>query len=213
LKGPAMSQSATQVVVSFVVRNRNLSHEQFSEHYESHHGPLAAGLSGFRMYVSRYIQNHVLEKLSGTVVDIDGITILSQLPREDYSKGFFQHPDFAAHVQADSRFLFDIPKNRAFPGLQHTQATRLRMPKLLLLATTQSTDSVLTLLSADAAQVTDFGATAEAPQPFGHDRMIEAWFGSPDALRVGLREVTLAIKEPIEAWSVREVLIYDGTTI
>jgi hypothetical protein len=208
-----MSQSPTHVLASFVVRNPNLSHEQFSRHYESHHGPLAAALSGFRMYVSRYVQNHVIEKLSGTGVEIDGITMLWQLPREDYTIGFFQHPDFAAHVQPDSQVLFYIPKNRAFLGLQHTQKIRLGSHKLLLLTSAQSTDSVLALLSADEAQVTDFGATPETPLPvFGHDRMIEAWFESPNALRVGLREVKLAVDEPIDAWSVREVLNYDGST-
>jgi hypothetical protein len=213
MKDRNMSLNLTHVLTSFVVRNPDLSHEEFSKHYEFHHGPLAAGLSGFRMYVSRYVQNHVIEKLSGSIDAIDGVTILSQIQREDQTKGFFQHPDFAAHVQSDSKFLFDIPKNRAFLGIQHTRKSRFGSHKLLLLTSDQSADLVITLLSADEFQVTDFGDTTDTSVPaFGYGRMIEAWFDSLDSLRAGLQVAMQTVDEPIDAWSVREVLIYDGVT-
>jgi hypothetical protein len=213
MKDRNMSLNLTHVLTSFVVRNPDLSHEEFSKHYEFHHGPLAAGLSGFRMYVSRYVQNHVIEKLSGSIDAIDGVTILSQIPREDQTKGFFQHPEFAAHVQSDSKFLFDIPKNRAFLGIQHTRKSRFGSHKLLLLTSDQSADLVITLLSADEFQVTDFGDTTDTSVPaFGYGRMIEAWFDSLDSLRAGLQVAMQTVDEPIDAWSVREVLIYDGVT-
>jgi hypothetical protein len=204
-----MSHSRTHVVVSFVVRNPALSLEQFSQHYGSHHGPLAAKLPAFRMYVSRYIQNHLIEKLSG-VVEIDGVTVLTQVPREDYTVGFFQHPDFKTHVQDDSHFLFDVSKNRAFLGVQQTQQGGLGFHKLLLLSSVQQLDSILALLSPGKSRVTEFGGGMETAAPvFGYDRMIEAWFESADALHAYMREVKRIVGDGAEAWRVGEVLIYD----
>lgn len=93
---------------SFLKRHAGMSRPHFSRHYLEHHGPLAAGLGGFRKYAFRYEQNHLDEDLA-TAGDplFDGLTMTFQVPREDYRQGFFQHPDYA-RVRPDEEYLFDL---------------------------------------------------------------------------------------------------------
>jgi hypothetical protein len=93
---------------SFLKRRPGMSRPAFSSHYLDHHGPLAAGLAGFRQYAFRYLQNHIDEDLTrGEDPPFDGLTMTFQVPRADYRQGFFQHPDYA-HVRPDEEYLFDL---------------------------------------------------------------------------------------------------------
>lgn len=93
---------------SFLKRHPGMSRSAFSRHYLEHHGPLAAGLAGFRQYAFRYLQNHIDEDLTGAgEPPFDGLTMTFQVPREDYRQGFFQHPDYAK-VRPDEEYLFDL---------------------------------------------------------------------------------------------------------
>ncbi len=93
---------------SFLKRHPGMSRLAFSRHYLEHHGPLAAGLAGFRKFAFRYLQNHFDEDLTGGgEPPFDGLTMTFQVPREDYRQGFFQHPDYAK-VRPDEEYLFDL---------------------------------------------------------------------------------------------------------
>jgi uncharacterized protein (TIGR02118 family) len=57
-------------MVCFVRRRPDLSHEAYSQHWRTRHGPLAvARQPGFW----HYVQNHVVERLTNTTPDFDGI--------------------------------------------------------------------------------------------------------------------------------------------
>jgi hypothetical protein len=93
---------------SFLKRHAGMSRPAFSRHYLEHHGPLAAGLAGFRKFAFRYQQNHFDEDLTAAGdPPFDGLTMTFQVPREDYRQGFFQHPDYA-QVRPDEEYLFDL---------------------------------------------------------------------------------------------------------
>jgi hypothetical protein len=211
-----MPTNVTHVRSSFLTRNPNLSPEQFSRHYEHCHGPLAISLEGFLKFTAQYVQNHVLEKLTGGGLEIDGVTVTTQLPREDYSRGFFHDPDYAK-VQPDEQFLFDISKTRSVLGRQVAPKRRPGSNKLLLLTSAHSGDELLSHLAADEATVTELDTTTASSlgfgsSTFGYDRMIEAWFNSAEALRTGFRRAEQDAEEPIEAWRTREVLILPSRT-
>lgn len=57
-------------MVCFVRRRPDITHEAYSRHWRERHGPLAvARQPGFW----HYVQNHVVERLTGTTPDFDGI--------------------------------------------------------------------------------------------------------------------------------------------
>jgi uncharacterized protein (TIGR02118 family) len=57
-------------MVCFVRRRPDLTHEAYSRHWRERHGPLAvARQPGFW----HYVQNHVVERLTDTTPDFDGV--------------------------------------------------------------------------------------------------------------------------------------------
>jgi hypothetical protein len=93
---------------SFLKRHAGMTRPAFSRHYLEHHGPLAAGLGGFRQFAYRYLQNHLDEDFSGDGdPPFDGLTMTFQVPRPDFRQGFFQHPDYA-QIRPDEEYLFDL---------------------------------------------------------------------------------------------------------
>lgn len=102
--------------LAFLRRNPALSRQEFSSHYERHHGPLAASLVGFRKFVRRYVQNHVEDLPGGKEPPFDGVTMTTQVPREDYSRGFSSEPDYLAILRPDENYLFDLAKTVAVLG-------------------------------------------------------------------------------------------------
>ena len=72
---------------SFLKRHAGMTRPAFSRHYLEHHGPLAAGLGGFRQFAYRYLQNHFDEDFSGDGdPPFDGLTMTFQVPRPDYRR-------------------------------------------------------------------------------------------------------------------------------
>jgi uncharacterized protein (TIGR02118 family) len=67
---PSARQSPGFKMIAFLRRRPDLTHEQFSQHWRNNHGPLAvARQPGFW----RYVQNHVVERLTDTTPDWDGV--------------------------------------------------------------------------------------------------------------------------------------------
>lgn len=100
---------------SLLKRHPRHSREFFSTYYETHHGPLAARQPGFRKFTTRYLQNHVLDLPDGAEPPFDGISMTTQVPRADYSQGFFGEPDYA-NVKDDERYLFDLSSTISLLG-------------------------------------------------------------------------------------------------
>jgi hypothetical protein len=92
---------------SLLKRNPRHTRAYFSSYYELRHGPLAARQEGFRKFTTRYIQNHILDLPDGSEPSFDGVSMTTQVPRADYSQGFFGEPDYE-NVKADEIYLFDI---------------------------------------------------------------------------------------------------------
>lgn len=106
---------------SLLRRSSGLSRDEFSRHYRDVHGPLAAAQAGFRQFAFRYDQNHVeTDLLGGGDPPYDGITVTYQVPRADYRRGFFQHPDYA-NVRPDEEFLFDLARTVSVLGTEASE--------------------------------------------------------------------------------------------
>lgn len=185
---------------SFLKRNPALGREAFSAHYESVHGPLAAGLEGFRKYATAYLQNHVE---SDEESPFDGLTITTQVPRANYSEGFFSHPDYAK-VQPDEQYLFDVGNTVSVLGEEQPWQTgpRSRWKVLFLGALTLEGIPGLgrvtrNLLDMQSASALGFGGAS-----FQHDVLWELWFASETERS--------AFVTPLkrEAIPVREINIY-----
>lgn len=197
---------------SFLARNDALSPEQFRHHYEFVHGPLASSLEGFRKYSSRYVQNHVVTKLAGRYLDIDGITATTQVPREDYRTGFFQEPDYAK-VQPDEEYLFDLTRTSSVLGRQDEGNPQRGAHKLFALADATSESTLRTLLTdapvsftrleTDTASALGFGKSS-----FIFDLAIEAWFDDPEELQRSVDAIRDKISGPLEMWRIREVIMF-----
>jgi hypothetical protein len=198
---------------SLLRRNPTLSREGFSQHYEFTHGPLAASQAGFRQYASRYLQNHVEPLSDGSEPLFDGVTMTTQIPRSDYTRGFFSHPDYA-NVQDDERYLFDIGNTVSLLGWEDT---------LLDGAVTQS--KALLLIVSDAFRRDDLrdagrivahrldlhtaSALGFREGIFNYNLLIEAWFEDAAArAAAGRRYAGRTDDLPPVFLPVREVLVY-----
>jgi hypothetical protein len=211
-----MSNSRGPVVRrhSLLKRRSKWSRARFLEHYEFHHGPLAANQPGFRKFATRYIQNHVIELPDDSVPRFDGITITTQRPREDYTRGFFSEPDYET-VRVDEEYLFDLDETVSLLGTETivldgvetdykaVMLTRVRDFDAALL--TGSKRLVLNRLELETATALGFGASR-----FDQDLLVEAWFGSEQSRTRAFRAT-----KPCDAHSsgdcflpVREVIIY-----
>lgn len=180
---------------SFLKRHAGLSRQAFSRHYLEHHGPLAAGLAGFRKFAFRYEQNHFDEDLTGAAdPPFDGLTMTFQVPREDYRQGFFQHPDYA-QVRPDEEYLFDLSATVSVLGEEEVVFGQGREgAKAILLAMGGGRGSadletygvrraVCNRLDTGTATALGFGESA-----FAYDRLWEIYFASPDDRRAACRD-------------------------
>ncbi|MFL9895151.1 MULTISPECIES: EthD domain-containing protein [Paraburkholderia] len=199
---------------SFLKRASGWSRRDFSHYYEHNHGPLAAGLHGFRKFATRYIQNHVDDLPDGADPLFDGVTMTTQVPRDDYSRGFREEPDFDT-VKADEQYLFDLNKTVSVLGREDTVPDGKFLPyKALILYTKQALPSVqlmrpakLVLNHLDPSTAGGFASDAGA---FDYDFLAEAWFESIVArdnafvASRSLRNMTV----PTVFLPVREVIIF-----
>ncbi|MFM6991810.1 MAG: EthD domain-containing protein [Rhodoferax sp.] len=199
---------------SLLFRNPALNQEQFSRHYETHHGPLAASLEGFRKYCWRYVQNHVESLPDGREPRFHGITMTSQVPRVDYRKGFFNEPDYEK-VKPDELYLFDVSRTVSVLGCEEPAEGGLPTPwKALLLAQPDFLDSwqpvgltrkVLNSLDTSSASALGFNSSQ-----FSYGLLVELWFTSEAARDEAYAQVAAQDFNSSAPFflPVREVLIY-----
>ena len=208
-----MTQAAIIRRSSFLKRNPNHTREAFSRYYEASHGPLAASLPGFRKHTVRYVQNHV-ENHAGHSLPFDGITITTQVPRKDYSVGFFNEPDYE-RIKDDEVYLFDVSRAVSVLGdvIEGPLAPQDGFKAVFLAgagwvaprdfrvegATTHA------LSRCDLSTATALGFRNSA---FGHPHMIEAWFRTRDARDGAVARSDRLAGAGSIAMPVREVLIF-----
>lgn len=198
---------------SLLRRNPALSREAFSTHYELTHGPLASSQEGFRQFASRYIQNHVERLPDDSEPLFDGITMTTQIPRDDYTRGFFNHPDYA-NVQDDERYLFDIAKTVSLLGWEEVvvDGTVTQFKALLLITSAAFAQDELCPASrivANHLDVKTASALGFSKGAFSYDLLIEAWFDDAPARAAAYREYTRSAEGlPPIFLPVREVLVY-----
>jgi hypothetical protein len=203
---------------SFLKRNPALTMRQFREHYEYVHGPLAAAQTGFRKYTLRYMQNHVEGAPDGHDGAFDGITVTTQRPREDYSRGFFNEPDYE-NVKADEQYLFAIERTVTVPGVEilrvQTGAPSAGAKAVVLLGDERDARKLAEfaaglpgLMRATVSELATQRASALGfrSAQFAFHYLVECWFATEDK-RVAALAGSLADGSAI-ALPVREVLIF-----
>jgi uncharacterized protein (TIGR02118 family) len=99
----------TMIKVSILmVRRRDLTYEQYIEHWRDIHGPLFASQPASRQYVRRYIQNHITgDALPGTTTSkFDGI---AEIWFDDLggAKAFFASDSYRRNVIPDEEAFMD----------------------------------------------------------------------------------------------------------
>jgi hypothetical protein len=170
-----------------------MSRPAFSRHYLEHHGPLAAGLAGFRKFAFRYLQNHLDEDLTGAgEPPFDGLTMTFQVPREDYRQGFFQHPDYAK-VRPDEEYLFDLSATVSVLGEEEIVFSHeTGGEKAIILSSGGPAgalekyglrQAVCNHLDTKTATALGFGKSA-----FAYDLLWEIYFASSDERRAACRD-------------------------
>lgn len=198
---------------SLLRRNPALSRGAFSTHYEFTHGPLASSQEGFRQFASQYVQNHVEHLPDDSEPVFDGVTMTTQVPRDDYTRGFFNHPDYA-NVQDDERYLFDITKTVSLLGWEQVVMDGPATPfkALLLVASADYTQDRLQAAGrvvANHLNVNTASALGFSKGTFSYDLLIEVWFNEAAARTAAYREYTRPAEGlPPIFLPVREVLVY-----
>mgnify|MGYP002379562285 CR=1 FL=1 len=200
---------------SLLKRNPNHSRQEFSRYYEHHHGPLAANLPGFRKFSARYVQNHVEELPNGAEPLFDGVTMTTQVPRDDYTRGFFNEPDYEK-VKPDAIYLFDMTKTVSVLGREDPTISGPTSPyKALILAQTGTlaamrmpapSSVVLNHLDRSTASALGFRAGT-----FDYELLVEVWFAHADERRRAFDTVVAFSRDHGDTsvfLPVREVLIF-----
>ncbi len=203
---------------SFLKRASALSRQQFSRHYADHHGPLAVSLAGFRKYTTRYIQNHVEIMQDEEEPRFDGVTITTQVQRPDYSRGFFNEPDYEM-IKGDEIYLFDLNATVSVLGQQELVKDGTETPyKALILADMQTfeclalppcTKLVHNHLDVSTASILGMGRTQ-----FEYALLTEIWFEENDArARVSSQtQDVVVVGHPGLFMAVTEYTMLDVTT-
>ncbi|MEP9386037.1 EthD domain-containing protein [Mesorhizobium sp. KR9-304] len=170
---------------SFLKRNPALTRRGFRRHYAEVHGPLAASQAGFRRHTLRYVQNHV-EAGEDDETLFDGITMTTQVPRADYTRGFFHEPDYA-NVKPDELYLFDIDRTVSVLGEVIVSPTVAPQgyKAVLLSGAGWSPPAHLCIegasqLSASRLDVSNASALGFSGAVFVHPYMVEAWFAAAE---------------------------------
>jgi hypothetical protein len=188
---------------SFLKRHAGMTRPAFSRHYLEHHGPLAAGLGGFRQFAYRYQQNHFDEDFSGNGDPLfDGLTMTFQVPRPDYRQGFFQHPDYA-YVRPDEEQLFDLSATVSVLGEEQLVFDRAAGGIKAVILTAQGPADVPAAVDLGAHAFDVFGVrrairnrldtkTATAlgfgQSAFAYDLLWEVFFDSADRRQVACKD-------------------------
>lgn len=199
---------------SLLKRNPNLDRAAFSEHYEHKHGPLASRQAGFRKYTQRYIQNHVEGTPETVDTAFDGVTMTTQVPRDDYSTGFFTEPDYE-NVKPDETYLFDLTKTVSLIGEEQISfdgpATRW---KVLLLIAARRFDaeafSGVSRIALNRLETSTASALGFNSSTFEYDLLAELWFTSEAQRDTAFQDAQgWGESEPAPIFlPVREVLVF-----
>lgn len=207
---------------SFLPRNSELDPEKFSLHYLEYHGPLAANQAGFRKFTERYEQNHVLQTLSQYRLLMDGITKTWQLPRDDYSLGFFSEPDYV-NVQADEHYMFDTSKvvslladteesyrsdddarhGAKVLGIVYTPVAREDLRSEL--EQTAASYHSLSRIEPSLASALGYGAIE-----FDGTWIIEAWFADSEVAQRAAARLSAFLDTKLDLWLVKNHVIYSS---
>jgi hypothetical protein len=204
-------QDAPWTRFSLLRRNPALTPEAFRTHYAEVHGPLASAQAGFRKFTLRYVQNHVETPADSGAPHFDGVTATTQIPRDDYTRGFFQEPDYAA-VKDDERYLFDVSRTVSVLGeLMAGDGTRGGAKAMVLTGTDWSPQPCVPgaaavrihrLATANASAL-GFGAAA-----FDHPYLVECWYSKePDRVRL-VDGPNAFFGAGAVAFAVRELLVF-----
>ncbi len=197
---------------SFLKRNTDLNPEQFSRHYETHHGPLAASQAGFRKHTLRYVQNHV-EHDGRTEPAFDGITMTTQVPRDDYSRGFFHEPDYE-NVKPDELYLFDMSRTVSALGqVVEGSATLQAGFKAVVLSGEAWSPSGVRIAGATGSatsrlDIANASALGFNRAVFAHPFMLELWFDTTAARADAIARSDMLFGRGSIALPVRELLVF-----
>lgn len=198
---------------SLLKRNPRLSAAEFGAHYENVHGPLASSQAGFRKYTTRYVQNHVLALPDGSQPAFDGCTQSTQLPRADYSKGFFTEPDYE-NVKEDEQYLFDISKTVSILGVESVRLGGEQTPfKALLLTDERHFDPIafpgVVRIVVNQLDLSTASALGFDKGSFSQDALVELWFDRGQSRDNAVRAAMSApATDRLNLLPVRELLIF-----
>lgn len=89
-------------LVCFVRRRPDLTHEAYSQHWRERHGPLAVAHQSRYWH---YVQNHVVEPLTDTTPDFDGIGELHYRSADDVVRTFDSEEGERLVLEDTQRFM------------------------------------------------------------------------------------------------------------
>jgi uncharacterized protein (TIGR02118 family) len=113
---PAGDASPGVKVVCLVRRRPDLSHPAYSAHWRERHGPLAlAHQPGFW----RYTQNHVVNRLTDSTPDFDGIGELHFRTAEAVHDGMFDSEEGARLIWEDTERFMSHEGSTTLPTKEH----------------------------------------------------------------------------------------------
>ena len=102
-------------LVCLVRRKPDLSWQAYSDHWRNNHGPLALRRQpGFW----RYVQNHVLERLTPDTPDFDGIGELHFRTAQDSLDAMFDSPEGQEEIIADTFRFMDNQRSTTIPTVE-----------------------------------------------------------------------------------------------
>jgi hypothetical protein len=206
------AQDNTWIRFSLLKRSGALTPQQFRTHYENVHGPLAASQAGFRKFTSRYVQNHVEDRPDGADPAFDGVTATTQVPRPDYTIGFFHEPDYAA-VKPDELYLFDMARTVSVLGEVIETTGAARGAKAIVLAgedwrpggppAAGAPSTRVSRLERAKASALGFGGAV-----FAHSFLVECWFADPARRAALVADPAATFGTGAVALAVRELLVF-----
>jgi len=91
-------------------RKKDLSHEEFVEHWLGRHAPLIAGTPALARHIARYEQHvrHRPDELSGGL-DFDGVTEQWFESMDDFV-AFISEPEYAELIAPDEQRFLDMDR-------------------------------------------------------------------------------------------------------
>ena len=92
--------------IAFVRRAAGLTRDEFADHWTNVHSPLARK---HHPVLVRYVQNVVVEKVSPTAPEVDGIAELGFRALKDVHQRMYDSPAGAEIIRRDIQRFLDVP--------------------------------------------------------------------------------------------------------